>query len=302
MLWENFKREFSNDKARPSYSSNVEINNRKIIRLYKQFKILYKCKRYSIDFINKIFFSLEYLLFPINRNNIYKYGLYLQENNFMQLTISSPEISKIHQDLGWNFSFTTVKAAYYYLFFISNGVNFNDKKIVEIGPGGGHLASIILYYHSSVLYRCVDLPEMKEYALFEMKRLDHMRKLLSFQDFNSNKFQYIYPQEFFTSLDTFDILLNIESFGEMPLTIANEYIQYGLPLLNRNGYFISVNRMNRVVNPKQPKETQSYNGYYQYRPLGLKVRIEEPDKFKLNDGKHQVDLDKMNVISVLIKD
>lgn len=301
MLWESYKSEFSKAKARPSYSSNIEINNDKIIRLYKQYKFLYRCKRSAISAINKIFLGLEFLTFPLSRKYIYKYGLYLQENSFLKLCLSSPEILKIHKDLNWNISFTTVKAAYYYSYFTTLGVDFNHKKVVEIGPGGGHLASIILYYHSNVEYTCVDLPEMKQYAFFEMTLLGHMKKLIYGRDFNSNKFLYIHPQEFYEAKHPIDILLNIESFGEMSSEIAFDYTQYCLSLMNSEGYFISVNRMNRVINPNKPEDALSYNGYLHYKPRGMNVVIEEPDRFKLNDEHYQIDFDKMNLISVLRK-
>ena len=98
MLWEDYKTEFNEGNFRPSYSSNFKLNKRKIIRLYKQYRRLYTLKRNVLYIIQKIFLGLEYVIFPLNRKYIYKYGLYLQENRFLELCNSESEILKIHQD------------------------------------------------------------------------------------------------------------------------------------------------------------------------------------------------------------
>lgn len=131
---------------------------------------------------------------------------------------------------------------------------FQCKKIIEVGAGMGRNA-----YYCQLAgirnYTLVDLPHVLiAQALFLGLSLGEDSIWLygeSNSSDNENKIKLISPEVFFdvNSKENYDLMLNVDSFVEMPESIARKYIDFGIKnckiihSINQEAYRFTVNQL-----------------------------------------------------------
>ena len=296
-LWANYINDFDflNSKAiRPSYKTNKNRLNKRVVfqtkfnnLIIKFINLLFKIiKRISLSFINTItFFGVK---------NAINYGIYIPNTMFSRISISDPnfkkELDDFHSLHKIFYSFTSVKSFYnFYCFKNYLPVeSFNNKNILEIGSGAGLLARIFTSNLESYNYVCLDLPQMIPHAYDGLYKdpvinaevyLPNQITLFN-KSKSKKKILFILPHQLDLISIKFDLLNNIESFGEMPQTTVDNYINSVIPKLNSDAICFLINRVTRCTNLNDPTNHDSWTMFYKYPLMNFEIIVKKIDDFK----------------------
>ena len=126
----------------------------------------------------------------------------------------------------------------------------NNSYILEIGGGFGSLARIIIN-DKKCKYFLTDLPEANLMCNYYLQSFFPEKKIFNYLDYKEKKLEdviqdydiFILPPK---TLDKhnikFDFIINSRSFMEMKKKIIREYFDLIQSKINRDGYFLNVNR------------------------------------------------------------
>lgn len=118
-------------------------------------------------------------------------------------------------------------------------------KVLEIGAGFGGMASLLISGGVVGSYTVVDLPENLAQSAFFLTSANpdfHQNFCGPQLDISGKALNFIIPQQI-DLLDgkQFDLVINCDSLGEMPSTVAQSYVELILNLLVPDGIFYSKN-------------------------------------------------------------
>ena len=124
------------------------------------------------------------------------------------------------------------------------------KNILEIGAGYGNLAHKLKSIYKDCRYIIIDLPEVlliQHYYLSQNNPDYKIFNLLSSPDThdidNINADIILIPFSLYSKLKfQFDMVINNRSFGEMPLEILNNYLNWIQKNISKDGFLYTVNR------------------------------------------------------------
>lgn len=295
-LWKNYINDFNlkkNNIIRPSYGINYKTPNSLVILQLK----IEQFVNFFILLINKIFKKVFSFLTPsitlFGYNNYKNFGLYITDNKFFELNKIDDEfnlyLNQIHQTLNWKYSYMSVKANYnvFKLKEYCKIENFNNKNILEIGSGLCQFSTILTTHLKKYSYVCVDLPNMIPHGyntLINNKKdvdifLPH--QIEEFKNSNNNKkIIFILPDQFEELSIKYDLLINIESFGEMPQDTANNYLKNSIKKMNKKALIFLINRVARCINPNNPSNLKSWTFFSDYPLDNFKTIVRKIDDFK----------------------
>lgn len=181
----------------------------------------------------------------------------------------------------------------------------NIETVLEIGGGYGNLARIMRLFNPQIKYVIVDLLDSL-YCSYVFLRTHFRDASFIFVTQNNNNidgYDFVFvPTEFFDSItNSFDIVVNTCSLGEMQQNEVNSYMKF----INTNArYFYSVNRFgpsNPYTSPDQANVSVILNpnwdilvwdvfgetGFSQIEPIGpphlelLAERLPKQDSYRL---------------------
>ena len=78
----------------------------------------------------------------------------------------------------------------------------------------------------------------------------------------------------------FDLLNNIESFGEMPQDTVDNYINSVIPKMNSGAICFLINRVMRCTNLNDPTNHKSWTMFYKYPLSNFETVVKKIDDFK----------------------
>lgn len=144
---------------------------------------------------------------------------------------------------------------------VARHIGSRDLDFLEIGAGYGGMAQVLLQSGVAGRLAVVDLPEMLAYSRAYLEAVFPGRTGLAF-----------HPPEGVSGLSgPYDVIVNVASFGEMPLPVARGYIAECERLLAANGVLISHNSVGRT-----PGGATRYSDYG-YDRLGLLDVLPQPN-------------------------
>ena len=294
-IWMNLKDEFnykSNFKQRDSYVINKTISNRTIIFQLKIINIIHRFYKYTEKYLfNNIIRKSSFLYFK-NPNFVNELGLFIKGNMFFdQKFIQSEhfeEIDNLHKKLGWKYSYMSVKACYNFCEFNKYFEKLNDvQNILEIGSGMCQFACILTTLKDKYFYICVDLPEM--IPLGYKNLLENVRECDVFlpneieecmSSNSSKKILFITPDLLNNIEFNPDLFINIESFGEMPQKVANNYLEDVSEKMSKDGIILLINRISRLVESSNENDLKSWFFFSDLPLSGFKYITKKIDGFK----------------------
>lgn len=168
----------------------------------------------------------KFLLFNISRNKDFIFfDSYKKIGN---TKIGNPIIVKVNDcDIDIDYLFSTEE----YIFLTRHIEFIKIKKIVEIGAGFGRTCHALLKLIDSVdEYVIVDLPEIIKLSSTYLKAVipEHYHKIKFVENTNEVFINTLKP----------DLVINIDSFQEMPVEIIDNYIKI---LVSNSTYFYTKN-------------------------------------------------------------
>jgi len=235
---------------------------------------LYNLKRFKEKFISSPFQRLSgrikkqiaHLLIKSSREPIYDYHLFDARTIKLlkYLKHRSVKIEKYLQPLAdakkLVLTYNTLKTVYFFDKLLKNcGLSHHPElSIFEIGAGTANLAVLFGVHSLCKNYYIVDLPEMLLPASYELyKYLPDAKQFLPSEvgheeeiRLDPDRINYILLTPDQISLipdNSMDLVINIESFGEMEQPVANKYVAAMYRVLRKNGYLFSANRESRIV-------------------------------------------------------
>jgi len=258
---------------------NFEKINSKSAKFYNRIIVLYGGTLYGLKRIMEKFIKSPFQRFSgrmkkwiarrlikSSREPIYDYHLFdIRTIKLLKyLKHRSVKIEEYLQPLSdekkFVLTYNTLKTVYFFDKLLKNCdlSKHPEPSIFEIGAGTANLAILFGAHSLCKNYYIVDLPEMLLPASYELFRYlpdanqilpseigDRKRILLDPDKIN---FILLTPEQISLIPDnSIDIALNIESFGEMEQSIANNYVAAMYRVLRKNGYLFSANRESRVV-------------------------------------------------------
>jgi putative sugar O-methyltransferase len=126
----------------------------------------------------------------------------------------------------------------------------NNFVILEIGGGFGSLARIIIN-DKKCKYFLIDLPEANLMSNYYLQSYFPEKKIFNYSDYKEKKLDdviqnydiFILPPETLDKQNIkFDFIINSRSFMEMNKKIIKEYFNLIQSKVNRDGYFLNINR------------------------------------------------------------
>ena len=158
---------------------------------------------------------------------------------------------------------------------------------------------------NSFTYVCLDLPNMipHGYKTFtDNLNLDNIEVFLphEIKDFNNSKSQkkiiFILPNQINEIGLLFDALINIESFGEMPQSTANNYINSIKKKMNKNALIFLINRIARCVDLNDKTNLKSWTLFSEYPLEDFDILEKKVDDFK--DLNSNIEGNRSNILFV----
>ncbi len=150
------------------------------------------------------------------------------------------------------------------------------SSVCEIGAGFGRTAhSIISNFETLEKYYIIDLPEMLNLSKA------YLKKVLSNDDFN--KLYFLKPDEK-NIIKKIDLIINIDSFQEMPKKIATEYLEW---ISSFETYFFTKNAMGKYDPQEIDLKIKNESQYKSVLKMGLLT-----EKFRIFDDKKRVNVEK----------
>lgn len=138
--------------------------------------------------------------------------------------------------------------------------NKKDLVILEIGGGMGLLSNILHQILDIKQYVLIDLPE--NLYLSSVYLQSTLNREASYVDDNTNRYDTPIVSTIPKFIDNiglkYDLVVNVNSFGEMPLQIVREYLNFIKNNLKDDGYFYSQNRIHAVLNIDGPSRLSDY--------------------------------------------
>jgi len=301
-LWESYKNDFSpnfNEKQGNlrSYNTNKIIKDSKILLILNIYFYSNRIKYIFgvlLQYLQRIIFKL--LLLPKKFEN--KYSFYnlsliykplIRDVNFLKF------YKKMFNILEWNLSYNTFKNCYYYYKFSNSNNNFQYKSVIEIGSGLAQFAMFNLINSENLIYICVDIEEMIPSAYLSI--IDNYpnndvdlflpHEVNEFNLSNSKKkVLFLTPKQYYQleNLINFkiDLLVNIESFAEMKISVVNDYLNKSKDFLNTDSMIFSCNRLSRLIDRTdriQPDITK-YTLFSDYNLINYNVILYEIDQLR----------------------
>ena len=222
------------------------------------------------------------------------YGLYIPNTMFSEISSFKPKFRKELEDFHARheifYSFMSVKAFYNFYCF-KNYVSvelFNEKNILEIGSGSGNLVKIFASNLDSFIYVCLDLPQMIPHAYNELYQNPKVNSEVFLpnqidqfiESKSKRKILFILPNQLDLLPLRYDLLNNVESFGEMPQTTVNNYINSVIAKMNTGATCFLINRVMRCTNLNDPTNHESWTMFHKYPLENFKTIVKKIDDFK----------------------
>lgn len=295
-LWSNYIKDFDflNSRIRPSYKTNKNRPNRKVVFQIKIINFFKKITSFLFKVIERFVFYIINALTFFGVRSVRDYGLYIPNTKFSRISSFEPNLQKelddfhaLHEIF---YSFMSVKAFYNFYCF-KNYIpieSFNNKNILEIGSGSGNLVKIFASNLESYNYVCLDLPQMIPHAyngLYQNRIIDAEVFLpnqinLFNKSKSKKKILFILPNQIDLISLKFDLLNNVESFGEMPQPTVDNYINSVIPKMNSGAICFLINRVMRCTNLKDPTNHKSWTMFHKYPLKNFKTIVKKIDDFK----------------------
>lgn len=149
--------------------------------------------------------------------------------------------------------------AYYFLgLLLAHGsLGHSRKNVLEVGPGSGNLASLILHYFPDAKVTLVDLPETMQLSFFYLRslfpnRLHLLPNELSIPGAKGANCTFLTPAQLGVLSDTsIDLAVNIHSFQEMLYPQIDAYFSTFDRVLAHGGHSLIVNRAEKSPTPME---------------------------------------------------
>jgi len=126
------------------------------------------------------------------------------------------------------------------------------ENVLEIGPGLG-FNGVIFDRWGTKSYSLIDIPSMASAAGFFLGRCCGENRMWFYgENPDTSKFGYIYPSTDCRGVlaKRYDIVLNVNSFPEIPNFAQDEYLEIISRCLAPNGLFLSINHENPICNQR----------------------------------------------------
>ncbi len=165
-------------------------------------------------------------------------------------TIGSPRLSSDHI-LGFEASpnfLKNLRNAFRIYNFCKEKFSDKEISICEIGAGYGMLSSMLHQLFNIKTYTYIDLPQNLYLTSLYLTTI-HPEKKYQFLKFEKNSkidlldLNFVFASDVEKFTGEFDLIINIDSFGEMPLETASEYLNWVRDNLSLNGFLYSDNRV-----------------------------------------------------------
>ncbi|MGH1418066.1 MAG: putative sugar O-methyltransferase [Hyphomicrobiaceae bacterium] len=184
-------------------------------------------------------------------------------------------------------------------------------RVLEIGAGYGGMANLLIKRGAVISYTIVDLPDnlaLSAYYL-TMENPDFTAHYCAQEEFtNDGNLNFFTPGEISKiGIDTYDLVINCDSLGEMPADVCRNYVDRIYHALLPGGLFYSKNGVQRnegtVENLSQFKFDQFELLSVQPSPLSTGLFDDHSTVLllKKNVAKHTVDWNQLDILSWLLK-
>ena len=246
-------------------------------------------------------YILRIILFPLRLvSRIYPYVQY--DSDFL-LNIKQPLerellFKEFYQTvfslLKVNLSYNALKNAYYYWIFKTH-VSEQLNVFCEIGSGCCQFAMIHLSQVEECLYLCVDIEEMipagytslvHDYSLHDAEVYLPHEIQDCMKSHSKKRVLFITPKQFDDLQNLvgvkIDVIVNIESFAEMPIDVVNHYLGLLNNYKSEMSYLYTVNRLTRLVDRSDqiaPK-LKNYTLFSHYELPANETLLCEVDKLR----------------------
>lgn len=225
------------------------------------------------NFIKKIKKKLNNILNIINLNKI-RYLTYIKafdkilkdkksfknQAKFKKTSILAKnfeEIKKIYPFTKFEINDHVIRS-YYIINLLNSYFEIKDKDfILEIGPGGCNLASLLKHHFNNKCFILIDLPETLILSLSIINELFPQSKVLFPNECDTKineklmeKYDFIFltPSQINLLEDNIiDLSINTNSFGEMNINQINQYLDLIQRVSKSGSYFFNTNRIEKYA-------------------------------------------------------
>ena len=177
-----------------------------------------------------------------------------------------------------------------------------DSKILEIGAGVGYLAALITFFKKTSTYYICDLPStlkvLYKFISVNFPKID----IKYYNNYNLNKSKkpdlvLINNYEIEKLKEKFDLILNIDSFGEMDKDIVDLYFKIASKCLKKNGTFFVSNTHGHSNTAYQSPLSYPINKYFfiQKSYIYCPTARDNPSKYLTLELSHKKNSKKNNI-------
>jgi len=196
------------------------------------------------------------------------------------------EYARIFGRLGWYYSHNSFKSFYYYYRMIE--LIEGRPRVLEIGSGACNFAMILMSECSECEYVCVDLPDVIPAGFLSITQnlsdeelevfLPHEIESYTASQ-SKKKLVFITPDQINSLGERFTLVVNHESFAEMPINVVNKYLETVKAIGSPGMLIYLVNRFSRQTDRHGGKYS-TYTFFEKYDLNGFRVIHKEVDRFR----------------------
>ena len=273
---------------------------------YEEKNFIKKIKKKLKNFLNIFNFSqVRYTSYvkafekAISLKKNLKHQVQFNKSNLLANNIK--EIKKIFPFTKFEINDHVIRS-YYNINLLNSYFEIKDKEfILEIGPGGCNLVSLLKHHFSNKCFVLVDLPETLILSISTINELFPQSKIL-FPNECDNKintqllekydFIFLTPDKINLLEDNLiDLSINTNSFGEMQIDQVNKYLKL-IQRVSKNGsFFFNTNRIEKyaIANKHENNNVETPpTRYIDYNFFNNDVKFYEICDFKIEVQRNPV--------------